>query len=107
MDGLRYSLADPYYRLWPVHTCLNVPLFITFTSAETGELTEEFFSEGDLQGLPGCSNPRILGKPTINFEFKLYSQNCRFHRAPETIMIILNKEYSSMANLMGMRGSIV
>ena len=24
MDGLRYSLDDPYYRLGPVHTCLYV-----------------------------------------------------------------------------------
>ena len=24
MDGLRYSPDDPYYRLWPVHTCLYV-----------------------------------------------------------------------------------
>jgi len=64
MDGLRYSPDDPYYRLGPVHTCLNVRV------RETGdwdlfldqvpwngrgrrlvELTDGCYSGGDSQGL--------------------------------------------------------
>jgi len=37
------------------------------------EQTEGCYSEGDSQGLPGYSNPRILGIPTISFS-KLYPQ---------------------------------
>jgi len=38
------------------------------------ELTKQSDSEGDSQGLPGCGKPRSLGRPTIIFELKLYSQ---------------------------------
>ena len=79
MDGLRYSPYDPYYRLGPVHTCLCVRVRETgdwfiflgpldWARAETGELTDGCYSEGDSQGLPGFINPRVLGIPTISFQ---------------------------------------
>ena len=78
MDGLRYSPDDPYYRLWPVHTCLYVRAcrLVTGTSSQVPwngrgqrlvDLTDECYSEGDSQGLPRFIHPRVLGIPTISF----------------------------------------
>ena len=43
------------------------------------ELTEGCCSKGDSQGLPGCSNPRILGIPTIIFQYTLLLQHPYFY----------------------------
>ena len=72
MDGLRYSPDDSYYRLGPVHTCLYVRVRETgdwdiflgpleWARAETVELTDGCYSEGDSQGLPGLFTPVSLG----------------------------------------------
>ena len=79
MDGLCYSPDDPYYRHGPVHTCIYVrvretgdwDLFLgplEWARAETAQLTDWCYSEGDYQGLPGFIHPRVLGIPTISFQ---------------------------------------
>jgi hypothetical protein len=62
MDGLCYSPDDPYYRLGPVHTCLNVRVRETgdwdlfpwnWRGQRLVELTDGCYSGGGSQGLPG------------------------------------------------------
>jgi len=86
IDSLGYSAGDPYYKTGPVQTCLYVrvretgdwDLFqcpLACVRTQTGELTEGCYSGGDFQGLPGFSNPRILGIPTISLIYTIYFQN--------------------------------
>jgi len=66
MGSLCYSPDDPYPRLGPVHMCVSIfeymrmvtcsELFLhplQWARAETFELIEGCYSEGDSQGLPG------------------------------------------------------
>jgi len=60
----------------------KAPLFspspLEWAREETGELTDWCNSGGDSQGLPGYSNPCIIGTLTIRFQLnlRLYSQTC-------------------------------
>ena len=71
--GKRGVFIESPYGLWLIASEVDkktyTPFDLEWARVESGELTYGWDSQGDFKVLPDYTNPRIIGIPTISFQY--------------------------------------